>query len=150
MSDIVHIKPKTVYRFICMRRCGHHAIMRWLYHQLPLEKVYRNDVTTRKDGLTDEFVFSTNDLEYNSNILKPVNSILSCECYMFNHEDEDPFITLEKCLNTDAKMYNIVVLRDMKNLFASRLKCGFVDNTLKSFKKSLELYKKYEDIFFRA
>jgi hypothetical protein len=147
MSEIVHVDTKITYRFICMRRSGHHAIMKWLHYQLKNPKVAINDVTTRKDGMDESHTFYLDDLRYDKKKVRVSEGKIKCDYFAFNHEDEDIEQVLNKHLNTESTVYNIVVQRDMKNLFASRVKCDFVDNTLNAFKESLALFRKYDEYF---
>jgi hypothetical protein len=100
-------------------------------------------VSTRKDGVRCNMTHQTEDLNYAKNKIRIENGELYCHHFMFNHEDENPRFIIKEKLRTHAEVKNIIVIRDKKNLFASRLKCDFVDNNKKSFMESLDLYEKF-------
>lgn len=101
-------------RIFAMMRSGHHAVINWLFEQLPGNVLFINRILGRR-------VFYEN--------YSDAYKVWNPDFFIYNFEDETPEIALN-LLKRISPIFNlgkspvidILVLRDPYNLFASRIK----------------------------
>lgn len=155
-SEIINQKE---VRFVGMRRTGNHALINWLMHQLSGEVRHLNNV-----------VISRNPYRYKANNLRRYfpehaemaktyqrqadGALVKRDCLLYSYEDwslgqisrSRVEYNRELYFGKAARYYDVLILRDPFNLFASRLKKGFVatkDSQLDMVEMWLEYAKEF-------
>ena len=135
------------YRFWSMRRSGHHAIINWVKNNIQGRVFFTNNVADRGS----EF----RKLKKNPLVVK------DCDFYLYNIEErhiDSMLVDIPKYRHLygymNGPIVDVIVLRDPKNFFASRLASATnKPSTVKEFgaatKKAVNLYKHYMREFLR-
>lgn len=99
-------------RFIAMMRSGQHAIINWLLSQLPKPYQFVNDpLHPTNEHLYKTRLISPEDLYlvYNIEDRFILPGIEECESFLYDHSAE-----------REGEIFNVLILRDPFNMFASR------------------------------
>lgn len=114
------------FRFLAMKRSGHHAIMNWICRNS--ECKFLNNVNSSSEK---QYLQSLNMCEFLKN----------SDIFIYNIEDYDPEKEPYHIL-AEYKDFEVVVLRDLYNCMASR----FMSNDVPK-QGMLELWKKHAKMF---
>ena len=144
-------------RIVGLRRSGNHAIINWLASHYNRKICFLNDVKP----ITNPFLtFKKNTIIFNKDFYKEFNidkekcgKFSKKKCLMYSYEDESLKNIFhknfkknhDKFVGKSKKIYNIIILRDPFNMFASRFALNYHSrkkNFLKEF-KIRELWKSY-------
>jgi len=125
----MRITNTTEIRVIGLQRSGNHPIINWIGSQYPKKKVYLlNNIEPYKNpfkSLHRTIIFHNLHLNKKNELKKPSKK----DCLIYSYEDiplEQISSTLseknhDKWLGKSSKRYDVLILRDPFNLFASRL-----------------------------
>ena len=123
--DVLGVIMKS-FRFLAMKRSGHHAVMNWVLSSCPNSK-FLNNVESSSNK---QFMMSLDMSQF----------LVDAEWFLYNIEDYDPFKTYSVLKEHPSK--DVLVLRDLKNCMASRLATtGVVKAGM------LELWKKHAKMY---
>ena len=135
-SEIINQKE---IRVVGMRRTGNHALIQWIAQQQPGEFCHLNNVAAGKNPYRHK---ADNLRRYHPEHLKMSavyrqqanGALIKRDCLLYSYEDwslaqiTHPRFerSRELYLGKSAQRYDVLILRDPFNLFASRLKQNFV------------------------
>ena len=130
---------QTEIRFVGMRRTGNHALLNWLMHQFSGEVYLLNNIVINKNP----YQFKADNLmryypEHHAMAQvyrrQAAGELIKRDCLFYSYEDwslakiarSRVERNRHRYLGKSAQHYDILILRDPFNLFASRLKKKYV------------------------
>lgn len=150
---------KKEIRVVGMRRTGNHAILTWIEHQLSGEFFHLNNVWAGKNPYRHK---ADNLLRYHPEHAKMSQTyrrqakgeLIARDCLLYSYEDwslaqiTQPRFeqNRELYLGRAAECFDVLILRDPFNLFASRLKQNFVATKTKGL-PMVEMWLEYAEEF---
>ncbi|MGB3296092.1 MAG: hypothetical protein WBB01_24165 [Phormidesmis sp.] len=142
-------------RVVGMRRTGNHALVRWIAQQQPGEFCHLNNVAAGKNPYRHK---ADNLLRYHPKHHKMSavyrqqanGDLIERDCLLYSYEDwrlkqiTQPRFerNRELYLGKSAQCFDVLILRDPFNLFASRLKQNFVATKAKNL-SMVEMWLEY-------
>jgi len=134
------------YKFMAMRRSGHHSIMFWIMKQLKGSITYRNHINCRDDWLQNIKSFSLiplNCAHYKQLLKLKIQFVDNGINYVYNLEDEfNSGFSFEH-----GKLYNIFILRNVFNHFAAYL---YYQSGKNGYKHADRFFKVYKEMYNKA
>ena len=124
------LKLENFITVFAMKRTGHHAIISWLLKQFPPPKYFLNDRIPYKDIFNQKFDKIKKETKKDNFLSEDYKNSIEDKTLIINYENfdirnlkNDPkIIPNEKEIIDYKKKYNIIIIRDPFNQFASRIK----------------------------
>lgn len=146
LTRIVNEKEIRIYG---LRRSGNHGIIRWLLGHMTDNFIFLNNVKLNINPFRSRYY----DFKESYLWREVLGDFTDKKCLVYSYEDHDlsrinhKFINKWKALHTglSKEVYDILILRDPFNMYASRMK-GYQEHdfmTVKSKKNVLELWLDY-------